>query len=306
MDTFTIEPKGLFSLEEAARFGFGQRHDDDFDGTMRLAFCVDGYQRQAGVSVTQSADGVVHGVIAGLSGPPARARDLEAVIAQVARVLSIDHDATGYQGLGESDAVIRRLLEAAPGLRPPLFYSPYEAALWAVISMRRPRPSAERCRTRLSEAAGAGFDVAGRQMWAVPTPEAIIELGVDAVAAAAGVEVTRADRVVAVAEAARSGALDVGRLARLAQHSEDEARAVLRAVPGIGPFYADLIIIRASGLTDVFPLNEPHLLALMGELYGSCAPMAAKEAERVADAWRPWRTWVAVLCRAAGSRVMAR
>jgi len=41
--TFRIEPQGPFSLEEAALFGFGQRHDEAYDGTMRLAFSVDGY-----------------------------------------------------------------------------------------------------------------------------------------------------------------------------------------------------------------------------------------------------------------------
>src|SRR5690242_6692120 len=40
---FVIEPLGPFSLREAALFGFGQRHEEAFDGCMRLAFCLDGY-----------------------------------------------------------------------------------------------------------------------------------------------------------------------------------------------------------------------------------------------------------------------
>jgi DNA-3-methyladenine glycosylase II len=303
MDTFTIAPQGPFSLEEAARFGFGQRHDDEYDGTMRLAFCVDGYRRQAGVSLTQDADGVVHGVIAGFfAAPQPTAAERAAIIAQAARVLSLDHDATSYQALGQGDPVIARLLEAAPGLRPPLFYSPYEAALWAVISMRRPRQTAERWRTRLSGVAGAGFDVAGRPMWAVPTPERLVELGTAAVATASGMEPARAERVVAVAQAALAGALDADLLRGA---PEDDARAALRAIPGIGPFYADLILIRATGVTDVMSLHEPRLLAVMGELYETGAAVTPKEAERLAEGWRPWRTWVAVLFRAAGHRVLS-
>ena len=195
-------------------------------------------------------------------------------------MLSLDRDATGYQALGDDDPVIARLLEAAPGLRPPLFYSPYEAALWAVISMRRPRPTAERWRSRLSEAAGARFEVAGREMWAVPTPERLAELGVEGVVSAAGIEPARAERVVGVATAALAGTLDA---AAIAAHSEDDARAALRTIPGIGPFYADLILIRASGVTDVLPLNEPRLLALMGELY---APGRSGDAQGGAAAGR--------------------
>jgi DNA-3-methyladenine glycosylase II len=298
MDTFTIAPQGRFSLEEAARFGFGQRHDREYDGTMRLAFCVDGYRGQAGVSLTQSDEGTVHGTISGVAH-----EDEQGVVAQVARVLSLDHDATGYQAVGDRDPVIARLLDAAPGLRPPLFYSPYEAALWAVISMRRPRQTAERWRTRLSEAGSARFHVAGREMWAVPTPGAIIDLGAASLAAATGMEPPRAERVVGVAQAADSGWLDAGTIRQL---DEDQARAALRRVPGIGLFYADLILIRASGVTDVFPLNEPRLLGLIGELYGAGAPAEPKDAEGRAEAWRPWRTWIAVLIRAAGPRILNR
>lgn len=114
MDTYTIEPNGPFSLEEAATFGFGQRHDTDFDGTMRLAFCVDGYTAQAGVALTQTADGKVRVSIEGMVADP----DPKAIIGQVARVLSIDQDATGFVALGERDPVMARLLAVAPGLRP--------------------------------------------------------------------------------------------------------------------------------------------------------------------------------------------
>jgi DNA-3-methyladenine glycosylase II len=306
MDTFVIQPKGPFSLEEAARFTFGPRQGTDFDGTMRLAFCVDGYRDQAAVAVTQAPDGSVLGTIWGVATPagPAGGAGTEttaAVVAQVARVLSIDHDANGYQAMGDQDPVIARLLATAPGLRPPLFYSPYEAALWAVISMRRSGATARRWRERLAQSAGAGFEVAGSEMWAVPTPEAIIDLGPEGVAAATGVELPRAQRVVGVAQAAQAGKLEA---ATIAGRSEDEARAALRQIPGIGPFYADLIVVRATGATDVFPLNEPRLLALMGQLYGRPGPMTPKQGEAQAEAWRPWRTWIAVLFRSAGPRLL--
>ncbi|MGH9126039.1 MAG: DNA-3-methyladenine glycosylase family protein [Acidimicrobiales bacterium] len=303
METFTIEPQGRFSLPEAALFGFGQRHEDAFDATMRLAFCVDGYHGQAGVSVTQAADGSVVGTIHGLAGPLGdRLAMVGTVRAQVARALSLDHDARGYEAVGDRDAVVARLLAAAPGLRPPLFHSPYEAALWSVISQRRPATTARRWRQCLSEAAGARFDVAGTVMWAAPTPEAIVELGTGGVAAVAGVEAPRAERVVGVARAALAGDLDAALLAGL---PVERARALLRTIPGIGPFYAELILIRATGLTDLLPGEEPKLQALVGRLYGLGGHASPADVERVAEAWRPWRTWVSVLVRAAGARLEA-
>src|SRR5260370_15376548 len=89
--TFTIEPKGPFSLERAAMFGFGQRHNTAFDGTMRLAFCVDGFTAQAAVAVTQGDDERINGRVTESRGDP----DPALVAGQVARVLSLDHDASG-------------------------------------------------------------------------------------------------------------------------------------------------------------------------------------------------------------------
>jgi hypothetical protein len=71
--TFAIRPKGPFSLEEAGNFGFGQRMDAWFDGVMRLAFCLDGYRTQVGVSVRQEADGSVVGTVAHDEGVGVRA-----------------------------------------------------------------------------------------------------------------------------------------------------------------------------------------------------------------------------------------
>jgi DNA-3-methyladenine glycosylase II len=73
----------------------------------------------------------------------------------------------------------------------------------------------------------------------------------------------------------------------------DDALAALRELPGIGPFYAALILLRAVGTTDVLAANEPRLRARVTERYGA-------ELEAVADGWRPFRTWVSVLLRAAG------
>ena len=294
--TFRIEPLGPFSLEEAALFGFGQRHDEAYDGTMRLAFCVDGYAGQAAVAVTQDATGTVTGTITGRRGGP----DPAAVAAQVARVLSLDHDARSFVDFGGADPVLASLLAAAPGLRPVLFYSPYEAAFWAVLSARRNRRTGETWRRRIAQAAGEAFRVEGQELWALPTPAAITRMGPAGLVEAADVEAVRAERLCGVAAAALEGRLDAASLAAM---GTEEARSLLQTVPGIGPFYADLILVRATGITDLLPLNEPRLLGLMGELWGLGGPATPAWAAAKAESWSPWRTWVAVLVRAAVHRM---
>ncbi len=288
--SFTIVPRGPFSLEQSASFGFGQRADEGFDGVMRLAFCLDNYRDQVGVELRQDADGV-HSVVAG-------AGDLPAIERQVARVLSLDHDGDEFLSVGERDPVIGRLQAAAPGLRPPLFYSPYEAAAWSIISARRPALQMAEVRRRMSEAHGRVFELAGHQLAALPTPDRML-----AIETFPGLTEEKIDRLHGVARAALSGQLDVDRIQAM---EPAKAMADLQTIKGIGPFYSALVVIRACGLADVLPTNEPKALELTGQLYGLPKPPTPAEFEAMAAPWRPFRTWAVVFIRAAGPRVLAR
>ena len=200
--SFTISPRGPFSLAEAAAFGFGQRDGRDADGVMRLAFCVDGYTEQVGVEVRQDAAGDVHAMAFMRPGT-----DLGTVRAQVARVLSLDYDASEFVRIGDRDPVIGRLQAAARGLRPPLFYSPYEAAAWSVLSARRPARQMMQVRALLSEAHGRVFDLAGQRLAAFPTPGQLLRVG-----SFPGLGADKIQRLHGVARAALEGRLDVGAL----------------------------------------------------------------------------------------------
>lgn len=287
MDTFTIAPLGAFSLRESVEFGFGQKPTERYDGTMRLAFVADALHTQAGVELTQ--DG--HGVKGRVTGTD----DVGAVRAQVARTLSLDHDGRGFDGLRDKDLVLARLLDAAPGLRPPLFHSPYEAALWSVLSARRPARQMAEVRDRMAEQYGATFALAGQQRSAVPTPRQLLEI-----AELPSVPAEKLERMHGVARAAIEGQLDVDRLTRL---GPEAAIADLQSIKGIGPFYASLVVIRAVGFADVLPRDEPTLRQLVTDLYDLPHPCSAEDLEEISSAWTPFRTWASVLVRAAAGRL---
>jgi DNA-3-methyladenine glycosylase II len=296
--SFLIRPLGAFSLRESALFGFGQRlpvgqrggsTDDGFDGVMRLAFCLDGYAEQVGIELRQDGAGV-HGIVHG-------AGDLEIVQRQVARCLSLDHDGRDFEAVGRRDPVIGRLQEAAPGLRPPLFYSPYEAAAWSILSARRPASQTAAVRARLSRVWGRTFELAGEELAALPTPRQLLE-----VTDFPGIPPERLDRLHGVARAALRGLLDADRLLRL---GPVVAASEMQRIKGIGPFYASLIVIRGTGFTDVLTPDESRSLDLIRQLYGLPDPPSQAQLEELAEPWRPFRTWCTVLIRAAGHRVLA-
>jgi DNA-3-methyladenine glycosylase II len=289
--TFTIVPRGPFSLAEAAAFGFGQRDASGPDDVMRLAFCLDGYAVQVGVEVRQDDDDVVHGIVHG----PADV-SCEAVRDQVARVLSLDHDGAEFAAVGKRDPVIGRLQQLAPGLRPPLFYSPYEAAAWSVLSARRPARQMMGVRQRLSEAHGTVFEMSGQRLAAFPTPEALLR-----VKDFPAIPADKLGRLHGVAEAAQAGRLDAARLLEL---GPEPAMSELQEIKGIGPFYSALIVIRATGFADVLPVAEPRALALAARLYELEEPVTAEKLAEIAEPWKPLRTWAVVLIRAAGPKLL--
>lgn len=175
--------------------------------------------------------------------------------------------------------------------------SPYEAAAWSVLSARRPARQMAAVRQRLSEAHGTRFELAGEACWSFPTPERVL-----AVADFPGVPADKLARLHAVARAAAGGRLDVARLTAL---DPEGAMAQLRELPGIGPFYASLIVLRACGLADVLVVNEATALDNIARLYGLPGPPGPAEVAELAQAWRPFRTWAAVLLRAATARLPA-
>jgi len=289
MTTRIILPvDGPFSLGAAASFGFGPNTGRPWpDDLMRLAFVADDLRHHVGAVVTQRADG---SLTADLSGDaPADAAE-----AQLRRILSIDSGVAGWIAAGQTDPVLGDVQAAYPGLRPVLFHSPYEAASWSVLSQRRHRAQATAVRRRLSEAAGVTFELSGQPEPAFPLPERLLEI-----AEFPGIEATRMARLHGVARAALDGQLEA---VALRTASAGAALADLQRINGLGPVYATLVYLRSTGVTDALTLGEPRLTDYIRHYYGLPEPPGAEEMERIAERWRPFRTWAAVLFRVAGDR----
>ena len=276
--------RGRFDLRQSIGFGFGSKVPES-GSVLRLAFVLDGYAEQAGVAVTQPAPDVARFEVTGGVDP-------EVAAAQAARILSLDEDATAYDRMVDRDPVLSQAYAARPGLRPPLFSSAYEALVWAVLSARRPAAQMRVVRERLARSHGRVLDVAGEQVVALPTPDRLL-----AVPSYDGIPEVKLRRMHAIAEAARAGELDTEALRIL---DADEAATWLRRFDGIGPFYAELVTVRALGHTDVLPTVEPRVVAATGARLGRPGFTATDLAE-VAEAWRPWRTWACVALRAAAA-----
>ena len=289
MTTFELPVTGRFDLRHTIGFGFGGRAGDHGD-VLRLAFLTDDLQRPVGVAVRQPRPDVL------VCTTDAGSDDIDALAAQTARIVSVDVDARGYDELVDGDRILSAVTATLPGLRPPQFCSAYEALYWAILSARRPVGQMMALRDAISREHGAVVDVDGRAMPVVPAPRQVL-----AINSFPGLPDLKLSRLQAMAERALAGELDTRTLrARPVAEVADE----LQELPGIGPFYSQLVTVRALGHTDALPTAEPRVIAQLAQLL-SRESLSPKEFDDVTRAWSPWRTWACVAIRAssAGDRM---
>ncbi len=236
----------------------------------------------AGVLVSCEG-GAVTGEVYGVADP-------EVVKRQVARILSLDVDGGGFAGVGRRDPVVGKLQELYPGLRPVCFYSPYEAAAWAIIGHRIRIVQAAKIKRRMAEELGPVVEIAGDPERAFPAPSRLADLE-----DFPGLFGRKAEYLRALGKAAAEGRLDAAYLRSL---PVEEALARLKKLPGIGGFSAELILLRGAGEPDHLPTNEPRLGRAVARAYGLDEPPAAGELEKISGSWRPYRTWVSLYLRA--------
>ncbi len=259
---------------------------------MRLAFALDGGRGYAGAVLGQAE----------LDGPVSVELELrdggepEVALRQLARIVSLDHDGEAFAAVGERDPVIGALQRRHPGQRPVLFHSPYEGAAWSIISARRPASQSAQVREAIAASLGETFTLAGRECGAFPQPERLAAIA-DGVP---GLNPEKVARLRAVAQAALAGELDVDHLHTI---GAERAHSELQQLKGLGPFYAGLVVLRASGFADArLPAVETRGDSHLARFYELGAEPDPERVETIVEGWRPFRTWCLVLVRLAGDR----
>ena len=284
---FRIAPQGPFawraSLDMLASWA-PVAHFPRNEGGVALAFGIDHTYAPVGVALSE-ADGVLIGSTTG---------ETDAARRQVARMFSLDIDATAYPRVAKRDPAIARVMAAHAGLRPVLFPSPYEAAVWAVLSQRIAQTQAARLKAALAEAHGETVAVAGRSLRCLPSPRRMLK--VDALR---GLQAEKIERLHAVAHAALDGQLDAERLKAIGY---DAAIAWLQQIRGVGPFWSAAIYLRACGVTEPFPIDEPRSVRALADAHGLREVPEGDELRRLVAKLHPFGMWVSVLLRVAANR----
>lgn len=177
---------------------------------------------------------------------------------------------------------LRALLGRTSGLRVPGALSGFELALRAVLGQQVTVQAATTLYRRFVETFGSTIETPLAELDAVApdasdVANASLQQLIDR-----GLPSKRAESVRALARAAADGVI------RLEPATDFAAqRAALQELPGIGPWTAEYIAMRALGDPDAFPHSDLGLMRALG--VDKPAALLAR-----AEAWRPWRAYAAL------------
>ncbi|HMM96794.1 AlkA N-terminal domain-containing protein [Phycicoccus sp.] len=229
-------------------------------------------------------------VVLPTDGPPRlRARDATG-LALLRRWLGLDHDPAAAAAALADDPVLGPLVRARPHVRVPGTPDPFEAAVNVVLGQHVSLAAGRVFAGRLVAAhgvvcpGGRPDDRPGTRRVVGPSPEALAAVDPEALRAAVGITGGRARTLVALARVVLDG-LDLAPQPDPARRAV--TRAALLALPGVGPWTADLVAMRCLRDPDVF---LPGDLVLRKALGG----VTAREAAAAAQAWAPHRSLAVV------------
>jgi AraC family transcriptional regulator of adaptative response / DNA-3-methyladenine glycosylase II len=179
------------------------------------------------------------------------------------------------------DARLAPAVKANPGMRVPGAFNGFEMGVRAILGQQVTVTAATTIACRFVEAFGAPIETPFAELNRLtPAPASIAAARVDDIARH-GIIAARGRSIIAFAEAQSSGGVC---LDGVAHHNPDDSIRRLSALPGIGPWTAHYIAMRALRWPDAFPKED---IAVRNNLGG----VTAKEAELLSQSWRPWRSY---------------
>ncbi|MEZ0367099.1 AlkA N-terminal domain-containing protein [Mycobacterium sp. pUA109] len=207
-------------------------------------------------------------------------RDLATAIARCRRLLDLDADPEAVLEVLASDPDLRPIVATAPGQRIPRTVDEAELAVRVVLGQQVSTAAARTHAGRLVAAYGQPVhDAGGALTHTFPSIADLAEID------PAHLAVPQARR--RTLRALIAGLAD-GDLVLDAGCDWDRARQQLLALPGIGPWSAEVIAMRGLGDPDAFPVTDLGVQAAAKQL---ALPTDSRALTERGGRWRPWRSY---------------
>jgi AraC family transcriptional regulator, regulatory protein of adaptative response / DNA-3-methyladenine glycosylase II len=211
---------------------------------------------------------------------PALGMRIGAVIARVKHLFDLGSAPAAVAELLREDSILQSAVKRIPGLRVAGAFDGFELAVRTVIGQQISVKGASTVAGRLAAVFGTPIVTPyPRLNRLAPHPEDIADRHEDEIAAI-GMVGNRARCLIGLAKAVADRRVNLS----LATNVEEQIEKLL-SLPGIGPWTANYIAMRALHWPDAFPTGDLMLMR--------AANLKQKQLDRHAEAWRPWRAYAA-------------
>ena len=206
------------------------------------------------------------------------------IVSRLRRMFDLDADPHAITAALSTDTRLHPLLQKRPGLRLPSGWDGFEIAVRAIIGQQVSVAAARTFTARLAVAFGTALPqpLASGLEYLFPTPAALVDADLTRI----GVTRSRVETLRGMSRALLDGRVDFN-----SERTLDEFVARWIALPGIGPWTAHYIAMRALGHPDAFPADD---LVLQKTVPTDGSRMSAKALDARAQAWRPWRAYAVI------------
>ena len=199
----------------------------------------------------------------------------------VRKLLGADFDLAQFYAFAQSQPILARLVDELRGLRPPIAVEPFESLVTSITAQQVSLHAAFAIRNRLIER----FGVRARHAYAFPTRERLA-LAEPEELTALGFSRRKADYTVGLA----GSDLD---LAGLAVLPDDEVKAALTALPGIGEWTADWFLARHLGRPQAWPAGDLGVRKAVSRFYGDGRDLSTQEVRAIGERFDPFQNLTA-------------
>jgi AraC family transcriptional regulator of adaptative response / DNA-3-methyladenine glycosylase II len=207
-------------------------------------------------------------------------RDLAAAMQRSRVLLDLDSDPQTVAEILGADPLLEPLVSATPGRRVLAHVDSHELAIRAVLGQQVSLRGAATLASRLVIEHGRALErPLGTVTHAFPSAAALAS--VDPARLAMPATRARALQRLAAALAGGELVLDDG-------SDREQARDALLRLPGIGPWTAEYVAMRALRDPDAFPAGDLGVRHALRALGRDLTPAAA---QRLAERWRPYRAY---------------
>ena len=214
----------------------------------------------------------------------ARPSALGEIVSRVKRMFDVDADPLAIRTHLQRDPLLKPLLRRWPGQRLPNAWDGFELAVRAILGQQVSVAAARTLAARIADRYGSRFEEGAAIGLHALFPDA--PMLADAPLERIGVMRTRADAIRALARAVVDARVHFRPEQTLAEFERS-----LIALPGIGPWTAHYVAMRALGQPDAFPAAD----LILRRAAGNGTTLGTREVEAMSEAWRPWRAYAVML-----------